>query len=49
MGKIKLSLYYELRRTKSINYPKKIITAYKKLIRNRKIICVMDKNNFKEA
>ena len=42
MEKNKLSLYYELRRTKSINYPKK-------LIRNRKIICVMDKNNFKEA
>ena len=49
MEKIKLSLYYELRRTKSINYPKKIIIAHKKLIRNRKIICVMDKNNFKEA
>ena len=47
--KIKLSLYYELRRTKSVNYPKKIIVAGKKLIRNRKIICVMDKNNFKEA
>ena len=41
--KIKLSLYYELRRTK------KIIISDKKLIRNRKIICVMDKNNFKEA
>ena len=47
--KIKLSLYYELRRTKSINHPKKIIMADKKLIHNRKIICVMDKNNFKEA
>ena len=49
MEKIKLSLYYELRRTKSINYPKIIIIVHKKLIRNRKIICVMDKNNFKEA
>jgi len=29
--------------------PQKIIIAHKKLIRNRKIICVMDKNNFKEA
>ena len=28
---------------------KKIIRADKKLIRNRKIICIMDKNNFKEA
>ena len=49
MEKIKLSLYYEKRTTKSINYPKNIIIAHKKLIRNRKIICVMDKNNFKEA
>ena len=49
MEKIKLLLYYELRRTKSINYPKKIIIADKKLIGNRNIICVMDKNNFKEA
>ena len=49
MEKIKLSLYYQLRRTKSINYPKTIIVADKKLIRNRNIICVMDKNNFKEA
>ena len=49
MEKIKLSLYYELRKTKSINYPKKIIIADKKLIRNRKIICVMDENNSKEA
>ena len=49
MEKIKLSLYYEKRTTKSINYPKNIIIAHKKLIRNRKIICVMHKNNFKEA
>ena len=28
---------------------KKIIIADKKLIRNRNRICVMDKNNFKEA
>ena len=49
MEKSKLSLYYQLRRTKSINYPKTIIVADKKLIRNRNIICVMDKNNFKEA
>ena len=42
MEKIKLSLY-ELRRTKSINYQKKIIIADKKLIRNRNLICVMDK------
>ena len=28
---------------------KKIIIADKKLIRNPNIICVMDKNNFKEA
>ena len=49
MEKIKLSLYYELCRTKSFNYPKKNIIADKKLIRNRKLICVMDKNNFKEA
>ena len=45
MEKIKLSFYYELRTTKSISYPKKIILAHKKLIRNRKIICVMDNNN----
>ena len=30
MEKIKLSLYYEKRTTKSINYPKNIITAHKK-------------------
>ena len=49
MEKIKLPLFFELRRTKSINYQKNIIIAHKKLIRNRKIICVMDKNNFKQA
>ena len=49
MEKIKISLYYEKRTTKTINYPKKIIIAHKRLIRNRKIICLMDKNNFKEA
>ena len=30
MEKIKLSLYYEKRTTKSINYPKNIIIAHKK-------------------
>ena len=49
MEKIKLSLYYEKRTTKSINYQKNIIIADKKLISNRKIICVMDKNNFQET
>ena len=49
MEKIKLSLYYDKRTTKSINYPKNIIIAHKKLIRNRKIICVMTKNNFQET
>ena len=49
MEKIKLSLYYELRRTKSINYPKKIIIADKKLIRNRKIITGIGKNNYKQT
>ena len=29
MEKIKLSLYYELRRTKSINYPKKLLQQTK--------------------
>ena len=48
MEKIKLSLYYEKRTTKSINYEKNNYST-QKLIRNRKIICVMDKNNFKEA
>ena len=49
MEKIKISLYYEKRTTKSINYQQKKIIAHKRLIRNRKIICLMDKNNFKEA
>ena len=49
MEKIKLSLYYEKRTTKSINYQKNIIIADKKLISNRKIICVMAKNNFQET
>ena len=47
--KIKLSLYYELVGQNQLIIKKKIIIADKKLIRNRKIICVMDKNNFKEA
>ena len=47
----KIDYHYIMRnvRQNQLIIQKKIILAHKRLIRNRKIICLMDKNNFKEA